>query len=80
MLAKNRRAMMTTQEMVEKINQWLRYHPKWDVQINLFDLYGCISVSVTKDGKRLYYDIGEQIDKRLQLAIDFLGSQGEGGL
>lgn len=66
---------MTTQEMVEKINQWLRYHPRWNVQIKLFDLYGCISVNVYDGDKSVYYNIGEHLDKRLQEALDVLESQ-----
>lgn len=69
--------MMTTQEMVEKINQWLRYHSGWNVKIELLDLYGCISVNVYHRKERIYYNFGANLDKRLHEALSFLASQEE---
>jgi hypothetical protein len=56
----------------QRINRWLRYHTNYQVTINLYALYGCISVEVKRDSEQVLYRIGTSLSKRLDEVILFL--------
>lgn len=60
------------QQRFDDLRRWLRAHGDYDVQLNLWGLYGCYRISVLQLGRELWSDIGEHLDKRLDSALAFL--------
>jgi hypothetical protein len=60
------------QQRFDELRQWLRMHGDYDVQLDLWSVYGCYRVTVSHLGRELWTNIGENLDKRLGLALAYL--------
>lgn len=62
----------TVESLFDEIRAWLRAHSDYDVHLDLWSLYGCYRVAVTRFGDEVWSDLGENLDKRLSKALEYL--------
>lgn len=55
-----------------RLRQWLRYHPNDKVTVDPWGIYGTVVLTVVRNGKQVFMDWGESLDKRCANALAYL--------
>lgn len=66
----------TDGELFAELRAWLRAHGDYNVTIDLWALYGCYRVAVTRLGREVWSDQGDNLDKRLRKALEYVKGLG----
>lgn len=66
---------MTLEEKARAINTWLRYHPDYTVTLDLFTIYACMKVEITRKGICQASDWGATLEHRLDYVLKWIAQQ-----
>ena len=68
------KARIGEEDKFAQVRDWLRFHGDYDVQLNLWALYGTYQITVVHLGRTVWSDNGVNLGKRLDKAMDYLRS------
>jgi hypothetical protein len=63
------------EEKRKKINRYLRHHTDIKIEINLCDVYACISVRIFRKDVLVGIDWGDTLEHRLDFILTWIESQ-----